>query len=390
MAQKEALWAKLGFSAGEGRVYEAIMNSDNATLQHVHEQTGIERRNVYDIINKLISKGLVSYFTENNHKVYRLTSPKNILSFLEEEEKGIGEKKAILSAELPSLMKMHEAAKPKFDVKIYRGKQGIKSLFNEMLDYSDHYYIGGNWGIVKYVGKEWYGSWMEKRVERKIRMHDIITASAKFMAEYPPPKEYYEFRVLPPEMGSPNVICIFGNRVVNIFWGETLFAFQIENAEIAKNYLSYFKYLWKALDSIAKVYYGFDGMKAVHEHTYSRLSKGDEYFYIGGPPSQSESLHSYWRYDHVRRAKAGIGCRILFHPKMKRKEVANRNTYAGCDARYMPVEINSPVWLLGYKDVIAMQVLAKNPITIEITNKEIADSFRAYFEEFWKKSRPFR
>lgn len=391
MAAKDELWAKLGFSSGEGRVYQAIASSDSATLQYVHEQTGMERRNVYDIINKLISKGLVSYFTENKHKVYRLNHPKNILAYLEEEEKEIGEKKALLSSQLPSLVKAYEGAKPQFDVRIYRGKEGIKSLFNEMLDYPDHYYIGGNWGIVKYVGSEWWGRWMAKRVQRKIWMHDIVTAEPMLLAEYPAPKDkFYEFRVLPPEMGSPNVIVIFGNRVANIFWGENLFAFQIENAEFAKNYLSYFKYLWKTLDASARVYYGFEGMAAVHEKTYSRLSKGEEYFYIGGPSSQPESLHAYWRRDHLRRIKAGIKCKILFHPKMEKSVLANRNSYEGADARYMSIAIDSPVWILGYKDVTVLTVVAKNPITIEIANQQIADSFRAYFEEFWKKSKPFR
>ncbi|HIH19551.1 TPA: TrmB family transcriptional regulator [Candidatus Micrarchaeota archaeon] len=87
------IWQKLGFSDGEGRVYEAILHSENATLQSIHEATGIERRNVYDIINKLISKGLVAYLTENGHKIYRTTDPKNILSFFEEEGKEIENKK---------------------------------------------------------------------------------------------------------------------------------------------------------------------------------------------------------------------------------------------------------------------------------------------------------
>ena len=384
------IWGKLGFSSGEGRVYEAIMNSDSATLQHVHEQTGIERRNVYDIINKLISKGLVSYFMENGHKVYRLTSPKNILSYLDDEEKSIGEKRAILSAELPKLMKLHEAAKPQFDVRIYRGKEGIKSLFNEMLDSTDIHFIGGNWGVVKYVGREWWDRWMEKRITKRVRMHDIITASANLIAEYPPPEKYYEFRVLPPEMGSPNVIAIFGDRVVNIFWGENLFAFQIENAEIAENYLNYFNYLWKTLDSIVKVYYGFDGMVAMHERTYERLKRGEEYYYMNVPPDQPEQHHAYWRKDHERRAKAGIRTRLLFHPGTPRSVLVNRNSYEGTDARYMPLKVSSPVWTMGYKDVTALCVVAKSPISVEITNQQIADSFRAYFEEFWKKSKPFK
>jgi len=39
---------------------------------------------------------------------------------------------------------------------------------------------------------------------------------------------------------------------INIFWGEPLFAFVIENDEIAKNYVSYFNYLWKTLPAPKK------------------------------------------------------------------------------------------------------------------------------------------
>ena len=241
------LWKKLGFSAGEGAVYEAILNSENATLQGIHEATGIERRNVYDIINKLISKGLAAYFTENGHKIYRINNPSSMMAYLDDEGKELAEKKRALSAELPSLLKAYQSSKPQFDVRIYRGKEGVKALFNEMLDCRDIYFIGGNWGMAKYLGKEWTDRWMEKRIKKRAWMHDILTAEPKLIARYPRPKQFYEVRTLPPEFGSPNVICFFGSRLANLFWGESLFAFQIENEEIYRNYVSYFKYLWKAL-----------------------------------------------------------------------------------------------------------------------------------------------
>ncbi|MCX6771106.1 MAG: hypothetical protein NTX79_03555 [Candidatus Micrarchaeota archaeon] len=252
MGKETGIWQRLGFSDGEGRVYESILNSEAATLQSVHEHTGIERRNVYDIINKLISKGLVAYYTENRHKIYRVTHPNKILTYLEDEEKAVSEKKALLARELPSLIKKHEAAKPAFDVRIYRGKEGVRSLFTESLGVSDHYYIGGNWGSVKYLGEEWWGMFMKKRIVRRIWMHDIVTARAKFFEDYKTDREYYEVKTLPPEFGSPNVIFIFGNRVANIFWGENLFAFVLENEEVAKNYVSYFNYLWKTLPPAKK------------------------------------------------------------------------------------------------------------------------------------------
>lgn len=145
-----------------------------------------------------------------------------------------------------------------------------------------------------------------------------------------------------------------------------------------------------AKESEARIFVGFKGMITVHEHTYRKLKRGEEYFYMGIPPEQPKYYHAHWQKDHVRRAKAGIKCRLLFHPKTDRKILENRNSYPGCDARYMPTEINTPGWFMGYKDVAVIGYPSSSPITLEIVNKEIADSFRAYFEEFWKQSKPFK
>jgi len=236
---------KAGLSNGEGKVYAVLLDGGSLSLQEIHERAGIERRNVYDTINKLINKGLVSYYEENRRKVYKLTHPKNLLEFLGRQGHEIEERKAAVESELPKMAAQYSQAKAKVNVQAYRGKDGIKALFNEMLDYPDHYFIGGNWGMRKYVGEEWWRLWNSKREKRKIRWHDILTK--RMFAAQPAKLEYYEKKVLPPEFDSPNVILVFGDRVVNLFWVEPPFAFEIQNAEISRNYLGYFRYLWKRI-----------------------------------------------------------------------------------------------------------------------------------------------
>ncbi len=142
-----------------------------------------------------------------------------------------------------------------------------------------------------------------------------------------------------------------------------------------------------AKESEVQVFFGFRGMISVHEHTYQKLARGESYFFFGIPQDQPKHYNAYWQQDHLRRVKAGIRCQLLFHPKTPKEVLKNRNAYAGCDARYMPIEINTPAWFMGYKNVGVIGFASSNPITIEIVNKEVADSFRAYFEEFWKGSK---
>ncbi len=242
---------KLGFSEGEGKVYSAILNSSEATLQYVHEQAGIERRNVYDIINKLINKGLVSYVNESRRKVYRATHPSKISEYLKTGQEEMAQRQAALAKEMPHLLSAYASSKPTVDARIYRGREGVRSMFDEMLSSKHHYFIGGNFGMRKYLGDSWCRNWERKRVENKIWWHDIVTA--KLIMPYPKEKmEYYGAKVLPEEFYSPNVILIFGDCVANIYWGEPLHSVVIENKEVAKNYLAYFNYLWKKLKPLQK------------------------------------------------------------------------------------------------------------------------------------------
>jgi len=139
----------------------------------------------------------------------------------------------------------------------------------------------------------------------------------------------------------------------------------------------------------AQIFEGFKGIQTVHEHTYLKLKRGEEYFYLGIHPLQEEKYHLYWQRDHKRRVKAGIKCRLLFNRGTDPKILKDRNCFKGCDARYMPIPIETPAWIMGYKDVTVIGLQSEKGMAIEIINREIADSFRRYFESFWKLSKLF-
>ena len=139
-----------------------------------------------------------------------------------------------------------------------------------------------------------------------------------------------------------------------------------------------------------KIYQGMKGLITAHEHTYLKLKKGDEYYYLGIPPEQPETHHLYWQRDHLRRSKEGIGCKLLFNKDTPMDIVKNRNKFRLCEARYMPTNVKTPAYFLIYKDTVMISIPSENPITIEITSQEIADSFMVYFNEFWNKSKPFK
>jgi sugar-specific transcriptional regulator TrmB len=138
-----------------------------------------------------------------------------------------------------------------------------------------------------------------------------------------------------------------------------------------------------------KVYQGIKGLITAHEHTYLKLSKGDEYYYLGIPENQPETHHLYWERDHIRRVEKGIKCKMLFNRSTPRAVLKNRKKYKFCDVRYMPTDIKTPAYFLIYKDTTMIAIPSENPLVIEIISQEVSDSFMAYFNEFWKRSKPF-
>ena len=135
------------------------------------------------------------------------------------------------------------------------------------------------------------------------------------------------------------------------------------------------------------VYQGLKGLMTVHEHTYLKLKKGEEFVYLGIPKYQPEAHHLYWQRDHLRRIKSGIICRLLFNRDTPPEILKNRNGYKGCDARYMPSEIKTPAYMLIYKDTTVIVVPREdNSLAIEIISQAIADSYMAYFAEYWKQA----
>lgn len=139
-----------------------------------------------------------------------------------------------------------------------------------------------------------------------------------------------------------------------------------------------------------QIYEGFKGIQTAYEHYYLKLKKGDKFYCWGVHPFQEERYHLYWQKDHVRRAKLGIKVDMMMNKGTDPEILRNRNSYKGCDTRYMSSNMKTPAWFMVYKDVSVIFLQNKKPVAVEIINQEIADSFKAYYDDLWKRSKPFR
>ncbi|MCK5630659.1 MAG: hypothetical protein KAI26_08615 [Nanoarchaeota archaeon] len=233
---------KIGLSEGEIKIYSALVDLGMSPISKIHEKTGIERRNIYDILNKLIEKGMITYITENKKRFFQITHPNKVLGYIEEKKFRLDKTKEELAKEIPALIEKFNFKKQHINAEVFRGKEGIKAVWEDMLNYKITYWIGAG----RYVPKNlpyFFNNWNRRRIKLKVEWRNLLRSELK--TEVKEPMKLEQIRFLPKEFsGSPTVIAIFGNKVANMLLGENYFAFVIESDELAQNYRLYHKYLW--------------------------------------------------------------------------------------------------------------------------------------------------
>ena len=233
---------KIGLSDGEIKVYSSLLDLGKAPLNKIHEKTGIERRNIYDILNKLIERGLVTYIKENKRRLFEISHPNKIIGYVEEKKHELDITKQEIEKELPSIIEKYNFKKPDINAEIFRGIEGVKAVWEDMLNYKEVCWIGSG----RYVPKRlpiWFSNYNRRRVKQKVKWLNLMRNEMK--KEIKKPLEFEQIKFLPKEFsGNPTAIGIYGNKIVNFLLGEDFFAFVIENKEIAENYKKYHKFLW--------------------------------------------------------------------------------------------------------------------------------------------------
>ena len=76
----------IGLSVTESKVYLALLELGNALAGEITKKSQINRTNVYDALERLIEKGLVTYVISANRKVFEPVNPERLKEILEEKQ----------------------------------------------------------------------------------------------------------------------------------------------------------------------------------------------------------------------------------------------------------------------------------------------------------------
>lgn len=243
---------KLGFSEGEIKIYSAMLDLGATSINNIHEKVGIDRRNIYDILNKLIERGLVSYFDEDGKRIFRISNPEKIISYIEEKKAGLDEIKQEVNKILPEIKKEFGSKKEELKAEIFRGSEGMKAVWDDFLNYDVIYWIGSGMYVPLRFPAFW-DDWNKRRMKSKVESYHLFRSDKQKDVKNRKgfdKNKITDWRFLPKEFsGNPTVTVVYGNKVAQMLLGDNINVFVITNKELAENYKKYHKYLW---DNVAK------------------------------------------------------------------------------------------------------------------------------------------
>lgn len=233
---------KLGLTKIEAMVYLSLLKLGSTKTGLLVKKTSLHRATVYDVLKRLMEKGLVSYIIKGKIKYFQVTRPEYFLDKIKEEENKLKEKESFVKNLVKELNIIKTESKVKEEASIYEGFKGIKLVFEEILKSKEYVCLGSRARLREVLGD--YFEIFQKRKQRlKIKSRLLFDKSFKNSTYLE--KVYGNIRFLSKEYNSPISTFIYNNKVAIIISKEIPIAFVLENKELADSFRSYFELLWR-------------------------------------------------------------------------------------------------------------------------------------------------
>ncbi len=134
--------------------------------------------------------------------------------------------------------------------------------------------------------------------------------------------------------------------------------------------------------SEVRVFMGWEGLKTANEDIINTLKRGEEWLSMG-LTEQPEDWEIYFNHKQKERADKGIIQKHLLNVKYQSLH-RERKKLAYTELRFLPKGLEMPTSTEIYANKVLIFILNKqNPMAIMIECKDVAESFKKYFQVMW-------
>ena len=243
----EALLKEIGLTNGETKVYLSLTEIGESTVGPIAKDADVSLSKIYEILENLIKKGLVSHIVKNNTKYFLSTDPERIIDYLEGKKKEIIHSENQIKEILPSLKAQKGKHESKTKATLYEGIRGIKSFYESVLRNSKSREEILVIGLPRYAAERHEGyflDWNKRRSKKGIKIKLIFNYDAKELGKKREKIKLTDVRYLTKELITPAWILIYNKGVATIHLTKDPICTFIKDDEVVNSYKNFFNLLW--------------------------------------------------------------------------------------------------------------------------------------------------
>ena len=239
---------KLGLTKGEVKVFNALNRLGESTVGPLTTESQVSKSKIYDLLEKLISKGLAGYTVRENTKFFFLNDPSTIVDYVNKKEIELKKTKEEIENALPNLLAQRNAQTKNRIAEIYEGFSGLRTIREELLmqmPTKSTLLVLGAPTIANEKWESWLLQFHKKRLSKQINMKILYNADAKKYGSIRKKMKNTLVRYLPEKVVTPTWIDIFDNAIMIGIAMERPVAFVVRDKTTAESMKNYFEVLWQ-------------------------------------------------------------------------------------------------------------------------------------------------
>lgn len=180
----------LGLNGRQARVYLALLQLGSATAIEIAKYTKYKHPTVYDVLDLLKEKRLITETLSGGRKVFTAEDPE-MFSLIQQE------RQRTLDTLLPNLKELYLGGNHRTRIHCFDGGEGVTVLRSELLNVKSrkYYYFGSMKEIFKLSTQEEEQAYVRERLKRGIWSYSIRDRSKEVDLNYMGPGEEYLRRV---------------------------------------------------------------------------------------------------------------------------------------------------------------------------------------------------
>lgn len=223
----------LGIETREINIYLALINKGTLTALQISKKIRIDRTTIYDILERLIDKGIVSYTIKNKTKHFNALKPKELLIYFKE-------KYSSLEKILPELNKLASQKKEEIKCELFQGREGLKTILKDLIDTKKDYKAINIRKEYEEILEYFYEQGVLNLDAFKVKEIAIVEKGQRFQKLKRGIYKYLDKKLI-----SPVTTLIYKDKVAFFIWQQPYFAIRVENKTFSKAQKEYFDLLWK-------------------------------------------------------------------------------------------------------------------------------------------------